>query len=56
MLDIDECEDLSACPNAKFECKNKPGSVDCFCRYQDAKDTDGCGRFTVFDVYIKANG
>ncbi|XP_056904232.1 neurogenic locus Notch protein-like [Takifugu flavidus] len=41
--DIDECEDLSACPNAKFECKNTPGSVDCFCRYQDTKDTDGCG-------------
>lgn len=41
--DIDECAILSTCPNAKFECKNKPGSVDCFCRYQNTKDTDGCG-------------
>ncbi|XP_061766914.1 mucin-like protein isoform X4 [Nerophis ophidion] len=41
--DIDECAELSACPNAKFECKNKPGSVDCFCRYQDTRESDGCG-------------
>ncbi|XP_078016684.1 uncharacterized protein LOC117248622 [Epinephelus lanceolatus] len=41
--DIDECADLETCPNAKFECKNKPGSVDCSCRYQKTKDTDGCG-------------
>ncbi|KAI3362951.1 hypothetical protein L3Q82_011622, partial [Scortum barcoo] len=41
--DIDECAELSTCPNAKFECKNKPGSVDCFCRYKTLKDTDGCG-------------
>ncbi|KAM8851962.1 mucin-like protein [Synchiropus picturatus] len=41
--DIDECLDLSTCPNAKFECVNKPGSVECACRYQDTKDTDGCG-------------
>ncbi|XP_049927762.1 mucin-like protein [Epinephelus moara] len=41
--DIDECADLATCPNAKFECKNKPGSVDCSCRYQKTKDTDGCG-------------
>ncbi|XP_039995971.1 uncharacterized protein si:ch73-105b23.6 isoform X4 [Xiphias gladius] len=41
--DIDECAELSTCPNAKFECKNKPGSVDCVCRYKDTKDTDGCG-------------
>ncbi|XP_051936932.1 fibrillin-1 isoform X2 [Hippocampus zosterae] len=41
--DIDECAEMSTCPNAKFECKNKPGSVDCFCRYQNAQDSDGCG-------------
>ncbi|XP_061646281.1 mucin-like protein [Phyllopteryx taeniolatus] len=41
--DIDECADMSTCPNAKFECKNKPGSVDCFCRYQNAMDSDRCG-------------
>nr|XP_061835732.1 mucin-like protein [Nerophis lumbriciformis] len=41
--DIDECAELSACPNAKFECKNKPGSVDCSCRYQDTRESDGCG-------------
>ncbi|XP_042290199.1 fibrillin-1 [Thunnus maccoyii] len=41
--DIDECANISTCPNAKFECKNKPGSVDCSCRYQNTKDTDGCG-------------
>lgn len=47
VVDIDECADLSTCPNAKFECKNKPGSVDCFCRYQNTKDTDGCGMCTM---------
>ncbi|XP_061913861.1 mucin-like protein [Entelurus aequoreus] len=41
--DIDECAELSACPNAKFECKNKPGSVDCYCRYQETRESDGCG-------------
>ncbi|KAG7512991.1 mucin isoform X2 [Solea senegalensis] len=41
--DIDECAEVSTCPNAKFECRNKPGSVDCFCRYKDTTDTDGCG-------------
>ncbi|TNN66489.1 Fibrillin-1 [Liparis tanakae] len=41
--DIDECAELTTCPNAKFECKNKPGSVDCFCRYIKTKDTDRCG-------------
>ncbi|XP_024916753.1 mucin-like protein [Cynoglossus semilaevis] len=38
--DIDECADLSTCQNAKFECKNTPGSVECICRY---KDSNGCG-------------
>ncbi|KAG7229887.1 hypothetical protein INR49_009604 [Caranx melampygus] len=41
--DIDECAELSTCPNAKFECKNKPGSVECLCRYKVTKDNDGCG-------------
>ncbi|XP_039639005.1 mucin-like protein [Perca fluviatilis] len=54
--DIDECAMLTTCPNAKFECKNKPGSVECICRYQKTKDTDGCGDsanppgFNVFNV------
>uniref|UniRef100_A0A3Q3WEH4 Uncharacterized protein n=1 Tax=Mola mola TaxID=94237 RepID=A0A3Q3WEH4_MOLML len=47
---IDECAVLSTCPSAKFECKNKPGSVDCFCRYQNNKDSDGCGN--VFNVSV----
>ncbi|XP_077470036.1 mucin-like protein [Stigmatopora argus] len=41
--DIDECAEMSTCPNAKFECKNIPGSVECFCRYQNDMDTDECG-------------
>ncbi|XP_064173635.1 fibrillin-2 isoform X2 [Anguilla rostrata] len=41
--DIDECLDPSACPNAKFECVNTPGSVRCHCRYQNTKESDGCG-------------
>ncbi|KTG37591.1 hypothetical protein cypCar_00011224 [Cyprinus carpio] len=43
--DIDECLDPSACPNAKFECVNMPGSVRCSCRYQKTRDTDGCGKW-----------
>ncbi|KAM8858714.1 uncharacterized protein AB9W97_019143 [Spinachia spinachia] len=41
--DIDECAELTTCGNAKFECRNRPGSVDCLCRYRRSKDTDGCG-------------
>ncbi|KAK5853644.1 hypothetical protein PBY51_014781 [Eleginops maclovinus] len=41
--DIDECAELATCPNAKFECKNTAGSVECFCRYKKTWDTDGCG-------------
>ncbi|XP_034080829.1 mucin-like protein isoform X2 [Gymnodraco acuticeps] len=41
--DVDECAELATCPNAKFECKNTPGSVECFCRYKKTRDTDGCG-------------
>ncbi|KAG9344479.1 hypothetical protein JZ751_011149 [Albula glossodonta] len=47
--DIDECLDPSACPNAKFECVNTPGSVQCSCRYQNTKESDGCG-WNVFNV------
>lgn len=43
--DINECLDPSACPNAKFECVNMPGSVRCSCRYQKTRDTDGCGKW-----------
>ncbi|XP_059928984.1 uncharacterized protein si:ch73-105b23.6 isoform X2 [Gadus macrocephalus] len=54
--DIDECQDPSACPNAKFECMNRPGSVHCSCRYQKSMAADGCGEsanppgFNVFNV------
>ncbi|XP_061602077.1 neurogenic locus notch homolog protein 1-like [Cololabis saira] len=41
--DIDECAALMACENAKYECRNKPGSFECFCRYQNTKNTEGCG-------------
>ncbi|KPP79189.1 hypothetical protein Z043_101243, partial [Scleropages formosus] len=41
--DIDECMNPSACPNAKFECVNTPGSVRCSCRYKNIKESDGCG-------------
>ncbi|KAI7806067.1 hypothetical protein IRJ41_025875, partial [Triplophysa rosa] len=41
--DINECLDPSACPNAKYECMNTPGSVRCSCRYQKTRDSDGCG-------------
>ncbi|KAK7901518.1 hypothetical protein WMY93_018287 [Mugilogobius chulae] len=40
--DINECADLSTCPNAKYECKNTPGSFECVCRYLDST-TQGCG-------------
>lgn len=42
--DINECLDPAACPNAKFECMNLPGTVRCSCRYQKTRDTDGCGK------------
>ncbi|XP_034040284.1 fibrillin-2 [Thalassophryne amazonica] len=41
--DIDECQELSACPNAKFVCVNQPGSFTCNCRYQKTKEADNCG-------------
>ncbi|XP_041418283.1 neurogenic locus notch homolog protein 1-like [Xenopus laevis] len=40
--DIDECQTISACPNAKYECINSPGSFTCACRYQSTSDTE-CG-------------
>lgn len=45
-VDTDECAALMACENAKYECKNKPGSFECLCRYQNDKDTEGCGTYT----------
>nr|XP_021336607.1 fibrillin-2 isoform X1 [Danio rerio] len=56
--DINECLNPSACPNAKFECVNLPGSVRCSCRYQKTRDTDGCGEsanptgWNVFNVSV----
>uniref|UniRef100_A0A3Q3J623 Uncharacterized protein n=1 Tax=Monopterus albus TaxID=43700 RepID=A0A3Q3J623_MONAL len=47
---IDECAWLSTCPNAKYECKNKPGSVDCLCRYQKTSSSEGCNN--VFNVSV----
>ncbi|XP_041867073.1 vitamin K-dependent protein S [Melanotaenia boesemani] len=39
--DTDECKALMACENAKYECKNIPGSFECLCRY-NTKDIEGC--------------
>lgn len=50
--DIDECLNPSACPNAKFECVNMPGSVRCLCRYQNTTDTDGCGKLKISKIII----
>ncbi|KAI4888646.1 hypothetical protein NFI96_027076 [Prochilodus magdalenae] len=50
--DIDECENPAACPNAKYECVNTPGSSYCSCRYQSNKESDGCGRELVFCLYF----
>ncbi|XP_029962393.1 fibrillin-1 [Salarias fasciatus] len=41
--DIDECATLKACENAKYQCRNRPGSFQCLCRYQDTTDAEGCG-------------
>uniref|UniRef100_A0A3Q2GQ07 Si:ch73-105b23.6 n=1 Tax=Cyprinodon variegatus TaxID=28743 RepID=A0A3Q2GQ07_CYPVA len=38
---IDECADLMACENAKYECMNRPGSFECLCRYKNSKNADG---------------
>ncbi|KAM4694213.1 uncharacterized protein O3C94_004641 [Discoglossus pictus] len=40
--DIDECQSLSVCPNAKYECINSPGSFRCACRY-NTNDDSACG-------------
>ncbi|XP_069000233.1 neurogenic locus Notch protein [Embiotoca jacksoni] len=56
--DTDECAALTACENAKYECKNKPGSFECLCRYQNNKDIEGCGDspnppgYNVFNVSV----
>uniref|UniRef100_A0A3B3QEK1 Si:ch73-105b23.6 n=1 Tax=Paramormyrops kingsleyae TaxID=1676925 RepID=A0A3B3QEK1_9TELE len=42
---INECMDPSACPNAKFECVNTLGSVQCSCRYRSTEESDGCMGF-----------
>lgn len=47
-LDIDECQNSSACPETTF-CLNTPGSYNCFCKdgykrkgpHSDPKE-DGC--------------
>ncbi|XP_068089568.1 mucin-like protein [Hyperolius riggenbachi] len=43
--DINECQSLSACPNAKYECINSPGSFKCSCRYKSV-DESQCGDST----------
>ncbi|XP_028845519.1 uncharacterized protein LOC114795935 isoform X2 [Denticeps clupeoides] len=59
--DINECLDPSACPNAKYECVNVPGSVRCSCRYQSTGQNDGCGDsanptgYNVFNMSVKWN-
>lgn len=46
VADINECTALMACENAKYECKNNPGSYECICKYKDSKGNEGCGTFT----------
>ncbi|XP_031434910.1 mucin-4-like [Clupea harengus] len=41
--DINECLNITTCPNAKFECVNTPGSWRCSCRYQSGDQRDRCG-------------
>ncbi|XP_023660076.1 mucin-like protein [Paramormyrops kingsleyae] len=59
--DINECMDPSACPNAKFECVNTLGSVQCSCRYRSTEESDGCGDsanppgFNIFNVSMQWN-
>uniref|UniRef100_A0AAY5K0T8 Si:ch73-105b23.6 n=1 Tax=Esox lucius TaxID=8010 RepID=A0AAY5K0T8_ESOLU len=59
--DINECLDPATCPNAKYECVNLPGSVQCTCRYQSTDDNDDCGDsanppgFNVFNVSLGWN-
>ncbi|KAM4770876.1 uncharacterized protein WCC33_002646 [Rhinophrynus dorsalis] len=43
--DIDECQTMSACPNAKYECINSLGSFTCSCRYKSVSDKH-CGDST----------
>ncbi|XP_077138548.1 mucin-like protein isoform X2 [Ranitomeya variabilis] len=40
--DINECQSLHACPNAKFECINALGSYRCSCLYKGVEDSQ-CG-------------
>ncbi|CAJ0929768.1 unnamed protein product [Ranitomeya imitator] len=40
--DINECQSLYACPNAKFECINALGSYRCSCLYKGVEDSQ-CG-------------
>ncbi|XP_073410087.1 uncharacterized protein [Dendrobates tinctorius] len=40
--DINECQSLYACPNAKFECINALGSYKCSCLYKGVEDSQ-CG-------------
>ncbi|KAM4043654.1 uncharacterized protein ACNLHF_013893 [Anomaloglossus baeobatrachus] len=40
--DINECQSLYACPNAKFECINTLGSYRCSCLYKGVEDSQ-CG-------------
>uniref|UniRef100_A0A3Q1EUP3 Si:ch73-105b23.6 n=1 Tax=Acanthochromis polyacanthus TaxID=80966 RepID=A0A3Q1EUP3_9TELE len=47
---IDECAALMACENAKYECKNTPGSFECVCRYQNTKNTEQC--YNLFNVSV----
>uniref|UniRef100_A0A3B3IFZ7 Si:ch73-105b23.6 n=1 Tax=Oryzias latipes TaxID=8090 RepID=A0A3B3IFZ7_ORYLA len=47
---IDECAAFMTCQNAKYDCKNKPGSFECVCRYQNSKDREGC--YNLFNVSV----
>ncbi|CAH2254962.1 fibrillin-1-like isoform X1 [Pelobates cultripes] len=41
--DIDECQSMSACPNAKYRCINTMGSFACSCQYKTV-DNAQCGQ------------
>ncbi|XP_072266562.1 uncharacterized protein [Pyxicephalus adspersus] len=43
--DINECQSLTACPSAKYECINSLGSFKCSCRYKSVDDSE-CGDST----------
>ncbi|KAM8945437.1 uncharacterized protein RCH25_048709 [Pelodytes ibericus] len=56
--DIDECQSMSACPNAKYKCINTLGSFLCACQYKTVDETQ-CGEsenppgWNIFNCTVK---